>query len=467
MESGARIRAVIFDMDGVLCDSEALINLAAVKMFRERGLTVQPEDFLPFVGAGENRYLGGVAERYAHALNIPEAKKRTYEIYLSLVPERLEAFPGAVELVRSCRAAGLKIAIASSADRIKVEANLRKIGLPPETWDVIVTGEDVGARKPAPDIFLDAAGKLELAPAECVVVEDAVHGIEAARAAGMMCVAVAQTFPAEKLEGANLVRTAIAQVNIGDLLGEFSDNQPPPLPTPKPWGFWASLGLGCLAAGVWMLVQGVIAGIGVVIGAISNKGEFNVEFLSSNGLLLCITTLVGAPVAMGMSWFFATIRKGAVPTEYLALRPVSGRELLRWGFYLVGLILLSDLITLSLERPLVPDVMVEMYKSTTFRPLFWLAIVVAAPLAEEPLFRGFMFRGMAESRLGVGGTIVLTSFLWSMLHLQYDWYGIVSVFVIGLLLGWVRHRTGSLYAPMALHGFSNLVATVEAAMLAG
>jgi len=128
---------------------------------------------------------------------------------------------------------------------------------------------------------------------------------------------------------------------------------------------------------------------------------------------------------------------------------------------------LSDLITLSLERPLVPDVMVEMYKSTTFRPLFWLAIVVAAPLAEEPLFRGFMFRGMAESRLGVGGTIVLTSFLWSMLHLQYDWYGIVSVFVIGLLLGWVRHRTGSLYAPMALHGFSNLVATVEAAMLAG
>ena len=164
---------------------------------------MQPEDFLPFVGAGENRYLGGVAEKYTHALDIPEAKKRTYEIYLSLVPERLQAFPGAVDLVRACRAAGWKIAIASSADRIKVEANLRKIGLPPEHWDVIVTGEDVAARKPAPDIFLDAARKLGLAPAACVVVEDAVHGIEAAKAAGMRCVAVAQTFPAEQLGAAN------------------------------------------------------------------------------------------------------------------------------------------------------------------------------------------------------------------------------------------------------------------------
>jgi hypothetical protein len=77
-----------------------------------------------------------------------------------------------------------------------------------------------------------------------------------------------------------------------------------------------------------------------------------------------------------------------------------------------------------------------------------------------------MFRGMSESRLGVAGTIVLTSFLWAMLHLQYDWYGIVSVFVIGLLLGWVRHRTGSLYAPIVLHALSNLVATVEASLLA-
>ena len=89
------VRAVIFDMDGVLTDSEPLINEAAVTMFRELGLVVQPEDFLPFVGTGEDRYIGGVAEKYAFPLDGPAAKKRTYEIYLDLVPQKLSAFPGA------------------------------------------------------------------------------------------------------------------------------------------------------------------------------------------------------------------------------------------------------------------------------------------------------------------------------------------------------------------------------------
>src|SRR5512135_3184878 len=96
-------RAVIFDMDGVLVDSEPLINAAAIAMFKEKGLVVQPEDFLPFVGAGEDRYIGGVAEKYHFPLDVAAAKQRTYEIYLDLVPARLEAFPGAQDFVRACR----------------------------------------------------------------------------------------------------------------------------------------------------------------------------------------------------------------------------------------------------------------------------------------------------------------------------------------------------------------------------
>lgn len=206
-------------MDGVLTDSEPLICAAAMAMFKELGLVVQPEDFTPFVGTGENKYLGGVAEKYGFPVDIPAAKKRTYEIYLALVPGRLHAFPGAVGLVRQCRAAGLKVAVASSADAIKIEANLHKIGLPPAEWEAIVGAEDVAHKKPAPDIFLAAARKLELPPGACVVVEDAINGIQAARAAGMRCVAVAQTFAAGRLGAADLVVGRIADVTIGHLVG--------------------------------------------------------------------------------------------------------------------------------------------------------------------------------------------------------------------------------------------------------
>lgn len=208
---------VIFDMDGVLTDSEPLINAAAIAMFRERGVGVAPEDFRPFIGTGEDRYLGGVAEKHGVALDLPAAKRRTYEIYLELVPRQLRAFPGAVDFVHQCRLAGLRLAVASSADLIKIHANLCQIGLPPDAWDAVVSAEDAVYKKPAPDLFLAAARKLALLPAQCVVIEDAVNGVQAAKAAGMRCVAVAQSFPAAQLSQADLVRPGIGDLRLADL----------------------------------------------------------------------------------------------------------------------------------------------------------------------------------------------------------------------------------------------------------
>ena len=213
------IRAVLFDMDGVLVNTEAIINAAAIRALAEFGVQAKAADFAPFVGAGENRYVGGVAELYGKRF-VPEMKQRTYEIYLELLPGMGKAFPGARELVERLRCAGIACAVASSADRIKVEANLTTtVGVPLSLFGTIVTGEDVTRRKPFPDLFLLAAERLGVAPAACCVVEDAVNGVQAAKAAGMRCVAVATSFsPAELLAaGADLVRADIAQVTPRDL----------------------------------------------------------------------------------------------------------------------------------------------------------------------------------------------------------------------------------------------------------
>jgi HAD superfamily hydrolase (TIGR01509 family) len=461
--------AVIFDMDGVLTDSEPLINSAAIAMFKEKGLVVQPEDFLPFVGTGEDRYIGGVAEKYQFALDLPAAKRRTYEIYLALVPRELRSFPGATELVNACRQNGLRIAVASSADGVKIEANLRQIGLPPETWDAIVVGEEVINKKPAPDIFLSAAARLGLSASQCVVIEDAVNGVEAAKAAGMRCVAVAQTFPPDRLQKADLVRPNLLAVSVADLFGA---PEVPPTPSTPPaipetvapaleqprraWGFWATIGL------TFAIFAG--ATIAQVFGAflwamITRRGTS--QDLVNNGLLLGLATCVSAPVTVGLSYLFAHIRVGAGAAAYLGFGRWRWKEFLRWAPALLLLVALSDLLTWLLGRPIVPEFMFKTYETAGFLPLFWLALLLAAPVAEETLFRGFLFEGLLRSRVGLAGALGLTSLVWAVIHLQYDAYGMATIFVSGLLLGYIRFRTGSIIVTMCLHGLMNLIASVE------
>jgi beta-phosphoglucomutase len=194
------IRAVLFDMDGVLCDSESLLAQAACQLFFERyGVSVEPHEFIPFVGTGEKRYLDGVAVQHGIFGRNADDKDRLYAMYLEMVPGRLQETPGAVAFVQACRRRGLRTAVATSADRVKLDGALAAVGLPPAEFDAIVTGSDIHNTKPDPEIFLVAAAKLGLTPGECLVVEDAEHGITAALAAGCPCLALATTFSAERL----------------------------------------------------------------------------------------------------------------------------------------------------------------------------------------------------------------------------------------------------------------------------
>lgn len=192
------MKAVIFDMDGCLVDTEPVINRAAILGLKEWGVEAQPQDFTPFIGAGETAYIGGAAKKYGVPYE-PVMKDRVYEIYLDIVEEMLKPMPGAMECLTQLKNAGFRLALASSADHLKIDANLRVAGIERNIFDVILGAEDVQQKKPAPDIYLKAAEKLNIEPKNCIVVEDALNGIQAAKTAGMSCIAVATTFARQKL----------------------------------------------------------------------------------------------------------------------------------------------------------------------------------------------------------------------------------------------------------------------------
>jgi beta-phosphoglucomutase len=204
------IRGVLFDMDGVITDSEEFICLAAIEMFREKGIIAKPGDFVPFVGMGENSYLGGVAHKYRLEPDIEELKASTYNIYERITRGKLHPLPGAIEFVNRCKSRGLKLALATSADRIKMEINLREIGMAESIFNATVNGLEADRKKPFPDIYLEAAARLGLKPEECLVVEDAVSGVKAAKAAGCKCLALTTSFKAEELKEADWICSTLA-----------------------------------------------------------------------------------------------------------------------------------------------------------------------------------------------------------------------------------------------------------------
>jgi beta-phosphoglucomutase len=206
------IRGILFDMDGVLVDSESFMCEAAIMMFGELGIKVSPEDFRPFVGMGENRYLGGVAESHGMKIDIAKSKARAYEIFGMIVRGKLFPLSGAHEFIAVCRKKGFKLALATSADNIKMEVNLKEIGLTLNTFDSIITGLDVENKKPFPDIYIKAAQSLDLEPKECLVVEDAVSGIKAGKSAGCKCLAITTSFDASALKEADWICESLLKV---------------------------------------------------------------------------------------------------------------------------------------------------------------------------------------------------------------------------------------------------------------
>ena len=193
------IKGVLFDMDGVLIDSEPFILQAAIEGLRQFGVNAEPDDFTPFIGAGETKYLGGPAEKYGVAFR-PEMKTVVYAIYADILKQHPDAvYDGVYDVINKVKAE-YKAAVCSAADLVKVEHNLNAIGVTPAFFDALVTGSDVTRQKPFPDIFLKGAELIGVPPENCVVVEDSINGIKAAKTAGAVSIGVTTSFSREELD---------------------------------------------------------------------------------------------------------------------------------------------------------------------------------------------------------------------------------------------------------------------------
>ena len=191
-------KAVLFDMDGVLIDSEEYMAKTGVRTLRKYGIEAKESDFAEFVGCGETRYVGGVAEKYGVPY-CPEMKRYLYECYGEHVREEANIPDGVLDVLHTLRTRGYKLAVCSSADRVKVLMNLSAIGADETLFDRLVTGTDIRNPKPDPEIYLTGAAGLGLTPSDCIVVEDAPSGIRAAHAAGCRVIGLSTSFPAQYL----------------------------------------------------------------------------------------------------------------------------------------------------------------------------------------------------------------------------------------------------------------------------
>lgn len=194
-----KYKAILFDMDGVLIESEWLMRASAIQALADYGVQAAHEDFLEFTGMGEDRFVGGVAEKHGLVYKT-EMKELAYDYYGQRVMAEAHIPTGVKEMLQELHSRGIILAVCSAADLRKVRYNIKAIGVEESLFTALVTGSDVARKKPFPDIYLEGARRVGIEPKDCLVVEDAISGIQAAHAAGMDAVGIPSTFPPEVLK---------------------------------------------------------------------------------------------------------------------------------------------------------------------------------------------------------------------------------------------------------------------------
>jgi uncharacterized protein len=245
----------------------------------------------------------------------------------------------------------------------------------------------------------------------------------------------------------------------------------PVIPTQRPpriWKFWGTLFWGLFVFAAMFVGQVAV----VTYFVLRQDGPIDVAaaiHVLGNGLTISISVIMGLPAVLAALWI--AIRLSRTPfADYLALRWTS------WSNVLIGIVALFvvvmgwDQVSRLTGREVTPGFMGDVLQSGRADNALWLLVIafcVAAPITEEFFARGFLYRGWSETALRPGGAILLSSLVWTALHLQYDWFFLGEVLSIGLLLGYLRYRSNSIWLTVVLHGLNNLAAVVQTMLLAG
>jgi membrane protease YdiL (CAAX protease family) len=190
--------------------------------------------------------------------------------------------------------------------------------------------------------------------------------------------------------------------------------------------------------------------------------------LLSNGRIISLSVIMGLPAILIVLWI-ATRFSRTPFADYLALRWPSWKMLAVGVAALVALMAVWEVISRVAGRESSPGFMMDVLKTARADGALWLLVIafcVVAPITEEFFARGFLYRGWSETFLRPAGAILLSSAVWTMMHLQYNWFFLAQVFSIGLLFGYLRYRSNSTWLTVILHGLNNLAATIQTIWLA-
>lgn len=239
---------------------------------------------------------------------------------------------------------------------------------------------------------------------------------------------------------------------------------PPLTETPAParvWKFW-----GTALWGLFVFVAMFVGQVGAILLLAVIRGlpldMASIQLVGQEPQALALSVIMGLPATLAAVWLAIGVKKASF-VDYLALRWPTWRQLLIGAAGLIVVVMAWEVVSRSLGREATPGFMTDLLKSGRDKGaavLLLFAFSVAAPMSEEVLARGFLFRGWSASFLRVPGAIILSSLVWTAVHLQYDLYFLAEVFSIGLWFGYMRHRANSLWLTIILHALNNMTAVV-------